>query len=395
MRPGPASSVVAVLVALGPACAGEPGPTLGPAPVAPSTAPSTAPPQLTDVQLAIRRGLASVQSFRADVTVVRAGSPGDVRVTVERTAAGLLKELHLAPSEHAYFGDPREGWEVTYSPPTPDGGRGSALRETNIPVGRASPPPSIEHTRADPLDLAREVLGWEEARVSREEVGGRAVWVVQGSTPNRIPELRIVTIDDQTGLALRYDAVQAGQPQYHVRVENLATNLDADPSYAVPAGTPVSTIDVGHVRMTLEQARRATGFAPLVPAWVPAGFSAAEVAATAGQARGPSLIAAAFRRGMDVLVVNVFLRPSGPSVPPMTAGTRPGDRFDPEGNLTAPLRVEQVRLSAGALAGVDAERRVGDTTGLSAHTATLTVSVVGDVTSEEITRVAESLQAAP
>lgn len=371
------------------ACGREPRPTLGPRPAESSTAPSTTPPQLADAQAAIRRGLASLRSFRADVIVAEAGMPGELRLAFERTAAGTFKEVQSTPGERVFFSDAREGRKVTYSTPPPEMGRATARQETNVPVGPPGRPAPFHNIDVDPVVLAREVLGWEEARVRREEVGGRAVWVVQGSTPNRVPELRVVTIDDQTGLALRYDALQAGQPAYQIRVENLATNLEAEPSYAIPTGVAVSTIDAGHGRTTLEQAGRVAGFVPLVPAWLPPGFTRAEVAVTTQQARGPKLIAMAFRRGMDLVVLHVGL-PSTASRPPMT--WPPGERFDPEGNLTVPPRVERVRLSAGALAGVDAERELGSRPSVSADTDTLTVSISGDATPDEITRMAESLQ---
>jgi hypothetical protein len=387
MRTRLTTSLLAAVLALAVACSGEPRPTLGPA----LTTPSTALPQLSDVHAAIRRGLASLQSLRADVIMVRAGIPGDVRVAIERTAAGLFKQVHSTPLEQVFFSDAREGRAVSYSAPPPEMGSPSAQQEINIPVWGAGPRLHFDNVHLDPVVLAREVLGWEEGRVGREEVAGRAVWVVQGSTPNMLPELRVVTIDDHTGLALRVDALQAGQPQYQVRVENLATNLDAQPAYAVPARVPVSTRDLGNVRMSLEQAGRTAGYAPLVPAWLPPGFTQAEVSFNTGQARGgPRGIAMAFRRGMDVVRLEVGPRSTAPTRPAMSIPA--GERFDPEGNPSVPQRREHVRLSAGALTGVNAERSGGANVALSATTDALTVTLIGDVTPDEITRMAESLQ---
>ena len=371
------------------ACGAEPRPTLGPRPAASSVAPSTSPPQLADAQAAIRRGLASLRSFRADVIVAEAGRTGEFRLAVERTAAGTFKEVQSTPGERVFFSDAREGRKVIYSAPPPEVGRGTARLETNVPLGGPAFPLLMHNLRPDPVVLAREVLGWEEARVARDDIGGRAVWIVQGSTPNMLPELRVVTVDDQTGLALRYDGLQAGQPAYQVRVENLATNIDAEPSYAIPSGAAVSTIDAGHGRTTLEQAGRVAGFAPLVAAWLPPGFIQAEVAVNTQQARGPRLIAVAFRRGMDLVLLQLSLRSTAPG-PPMTATRR--ERIDPEGNLTLAPRVERVRLSAGALAGVDAERVLGSEPWVSADTDSLTVRIGGNATPDEITRIAESLQ---
>ena len=383
-----ASLLGAVLALAAVGCAGGPRPTLQPAPSAP---PSTAPPQLADVQAAIRRGLASLESFRADVILARARIPGEVRATVERTAAGLFKEVQSTPDvESVFFSDARAGRKVSYTAPPPGKGGPSARQETNIDVGSPSRP--ISHgVPLDPVDLAREVLGWEEARVNRDEVAGRAVWVVQGSTPNTLPELRVVTIDDETGLALRFDALQGGQPEYQVQVENLVTNLDAEPSYALPGGTTLYRGDMGHVRMTLEQAGRAAGLVPLVPEWLPPGFMQAEVASTTSEGRGPKRISAAFRRGMDVMVLHVTPGPVAPRAPGITIAR--GER-DPEGNLSVPRREERRRLSAGVLAGVDAELSSGRTSGLSAADEARLVHLSGDVTIEDLMRVAESLQPA-
>lgn len=97
----------------------------------------------------------------------------------------------------------------------------------------------------------------------------------------------------------------------------------------------------------------------------------------------------AFRRGMDLVLLQLSIRSTAPRSP-MTATL--GDRIDPEGNLRVPPRVERIRLSAGALAGADAERVLGREPWVSADTDTLTVRIGGDATPDEITRMTESLQ---
>lgn len=88
---------------------------------------------------------------------------------------------------------------------------------------------------------------------------------------------------------------------------------------------------------------------------------------------------------MDLVLLHLSLRSTAPR-PPMPA-TR-GERVDPEGNLTVPPRVERVRLSAGALVGVDAERMLGSQPWVSADTDTLTARIGGDATPDEVTRMA-------
>ncbi len=390
MRARLVAALVAAALPLS-ACGGEPRPTLGPEQgTGPAPSSTVALPQIGDVHAAIRRGLSSLQSFRAEVLGTTSGASRETRVTVERTARGLMKDVEATPGvERIFFDDGQEGRHVFHY--APESGRPTARVQTGVPVGVRTGYGSPLPARGDPVALARQVLDWDDARVSRDTVDGRAAWVVQRSTPGVHPELQVVTIDDQTGLALRFDALQGGQPEYQVQVENLATNLDAEPSYALPGGTTLYRGDMGHVRMTLEQAGRAAGLAPLVPEWLPPGFTQAEVAATTSDARGPRRISVAFRRGMDVIVLHVTPGPVAPPAPGITIAR--GER-DPEGNLSVPRREERRRLSAGVLAGVEAELSFGRTSGLSAADEARLVHLSGDVTIEDLMRVAESLQPA-
>lgn len=369
-------------------------PTLRPGPAPTSTVPL---PQLGDVQAAIRRGLSSLQSYRAEVVVTRSTLPGDSRLTVEWTARGVAKETERDPeNERVFFYDGREGRRVVYNAPA--GGRGApnARVETGIPAGLPGPPPTRHPVRPDPVALAREILELADARVDREIVEGRTVWVVQRSRPGDRPDLHVFTIDEQTGLALRVDALHAGQPEYQVRVENLTANIDAEPAFRIPDGVRVSTTDRGFVRTSIADVRRVAGFAPAFPTWLPPGFTPEGLDVTPGVASpvqpvAPRGVSAAFQRGMDVLLIIITPQPV---VPPPPGRPGPAPRDD-EGGRADPVRFERITLNGGAFAGAEAERSVNGNLGrtyLKVANDAQVLSASGDITPEDMLRLAESLQ---
>jgi len=394
----PRAAAVMVLAIAFCACAGEDGPTFAPAPAPTSTA---VRPQLVDVQAAIRRGLSALQSYRADIVVTMAGGP-DSRVSIS-TARGLaLWTQHFAESEQVFFYNGREGRRVTFSAPLMGQGPPSALVETGFPAGGPGFRQTAHPVRPDPVEHARDLLDLEDGRVDHEVIGGRSAWVVQRSRPGQHPELHVVTIDQQTGLALRVDGLHAGQPQYQLRMENLEVNVGADPSFRVPDGVAVRTINGGSVRTTVEDVRRIAGFAPVLPTWVPPGFTMDELVATVAGAspmpQSPPGISVAWRRGMDLLVLMVLPRAGLSNNPFVREPSVDRTPFrDPEGLLTEPPKFERIRVGSGPFAGIEAERRVGSHLGggsyLHLSDDNLIVSLGGDISHEDAVRVVESLQA--
>ncbi len=154
--------------------------------------------------------------------------------------------------------------------------------------------------------------------------------------------------------------------------------------------------DLGYVRANVEQVRRAVGYAPVLPTWLPSGFSQAESAYTLRpEARGRNAVSVAFRRGMDVVVVTTYLK--GTATSSMTRSPLLAPPAD-EGGPVEPRRLEPVTLAGGAFGGAVAERPVNllrGTTQLSATNDSLVLDILGDLTKDEMTRVAESLQPAP
>ena len=272
----PVALVVVLASALLAGCGREPRPTLGPAPASPVT---SAPPRpsLDEVKDAIRRGHSSLRSFRADVVLSRARVAGETRATLEWTARGTIKESKSEPrNERVILYNAEKGSRVRYNKPASDLGAPTVLIETGVaPESQAQLVPGDAATLANPVGSARSVLAWADVAVSRSPVDGRAAWIVQRSSPGEEFDFQAITIDEQSGLALRVQALNGGQPEWDMRVENLVTNVEGEPSFAVPTGIVTRSSDEGFTRMTLQQARRSAPYDPLLPAWLPAGFTQA------------------------------------------------------------------------------------------------------------------------
>ena len=409
----PLALVVILTSALVAGCGRESRPTLGPTPA--SSVTSVGPrPSINEVKDAIRRGHSSLRSFRADVVLTRAGLAGETRTTLEWTARGTIKESKSEPrNERVILYNAEQGSRLRYNKPASDLGAPTVLIETGVAPESQTPLAPAEATvaRADPIGYARSVIAWDDVAVSRSSVDGRAAWVVQRSSPGADPDFQAITIDEQSGLALRIQALNGGQPEYEMRVENLVIDGEGEPSFAVPPGTITRSADQGFTRMTLQQARRSAPYDPLLPAWLPAGFTQAEVAyfsppsgATGRAGPGPAVrpdpprvVSIAFRRGLELFVVSTSLRgwfserPTGSTFPS-------GETPDGEVGARNPPKIEKVSLSQGPFVGRQAERWLANDGSaravLSAANDELDVRIIGDVTSDEVARIAESLQPA-
>jgi hypothetical protein len=150
--------------------------------------------------------------------------------------------------------------------------------------------------------------------------------------------------------------------------------------------------DDGFQRVPLARAAGVAGYRPLVPDRVPAGYELAEVAVAresaptgkeGGNPRSQGVVSLSYRRGLDQFLVTTRLRGNGTWSDPLASG---------EGFVDHPDRVD---LPAGALAGADAELVLSPRAlpHLWALTDDLVVTVGGDLSRSELTRVAGSLRA--
>jgi hypothetical protein len=162
--------------------------------------------------------------------------------------------------------------------------------------------------------------------------------------------------------------------------------LHLHPGRAIPAGN-----DRGFRRLSLARVQRLVGYAPLVPARVPAGYRLADVTAkprTAfGSAGGSSpLVSLVYRRGLASFTVAIM--PDGGS-----ALASPGGGAITWGDLR-----QRLTLAGGALAGSRADVFIGLWAGtaqifVSGSDTPLDVMIKGDLTRDELVAAAQSLRA--
>jgi hypothetical protein len=228
---------------------------------------------------------------------------------------------------------------------------------------------------------------------------GRPAWQLDVATvPNAIaPELSgdrfQITVDRQTGMPVRVVERKDGSLLRTLRIEQLAVDrsLPSDTfRLHFPAGAEVARSDDGFRRVELGRVAQGVGYRPLVPSWTPEGYRLAAVAvaresAPTGREGGnpPSrmVVSVSYRRGIDQFLVTTRLRGSGSWSDPLAS---------PEGFVDRP---QPVTFDSGALAGHEAQAVVSPRSEphLWAQTDELVVTVGGDLSRAELTRVAGSL----
>jgi hypothetical protein len=241
--------------------------------------------------------------------------------------------------------------------------------------------------------------------VQEIEVRGRRAWRI--STPVRqdrlagppgSPDHVVIVVDQETGIPLRARWTQDGRLEEELRMTNV--DVDADVSRSelrvrIPAGTELTRSNQGFQRVPLDGVEEVVGYAPLVPSWLPEGFELADVTVTEqGQPTGaeamnpaaPGVVSMAYRRGFDAIFIStrVAIEPTGGAIwsDPLATG---------EGFVDNP---EAVQLERGALSGVEANLLIVPLAlpHLWALTDELVVTVAGDLSRDELIRVAESLE---
>jgi hypothetical protein len=250
--------------------------------------------------------------------------------------------------------------------------------------------------------VVRALLGMGDPRVVTERHAGRPVWAL--STPVRqdrfagegySPDHLEVKVDVETGIPLYARWTVDGTLRRELRITTVDLNADvprADLTVDVPAGVEVSTSSQGFRRVGLDEVEDVLGYAPLVPSWLPDGYELADVTVarrggpTGSEGmnpRAPDVVSLVYRRGFDRVVLS-------------TRVAIPGDWSDPlatgEGFVDRP---ERIRLKRGALSGVEAHLLIVPLAipHIWALTDELVVTVAGDLSREQLLRVAESLGA--
>jgi hypothetical protein len=313
---------------------------------------------------------------------VRLEGPGDGEVIAYDSAAGVARSIQHSASlgGSALFYAERTG----VAPGPPDLG----------------PPTWLIPERLGAY--VRAALAARDPGVRQVSYEGRAAWRLDVRTvPNAVaPELSGdelgVTGDRRTGMPVRVVERKRGKVLRTLRLERLAVDTHVSPDafrVQFPAGAEVMRSDDGFRRMPLAGAAAVVGYRPLVPEWVPTGFELAEVAVArasaptgkeGGNPQSRGVVSLSYRRGLDRFLVTTRLRGTGTWSDPLASG---------EGFVDHPERVD---VPSGALAGAAAEVVVSPRAlpHLWASTQDLVVTVGGDLTRSQLTRVAGSLRAA-
>jgi hypothetical protein len=254
--------------------------------------------------------------------------------------------------------------------------------------------------------VVQAVLAVGDVPVQEVEVAGRPAWRLatpvrqdrlagEGWSPNHL----VVTVDQETGIPLRTRWTVDGELRRALRIQKVNVNPDVtrgELAVDLPADVRLTRSDQGFRRVRLEGVEAVVGYAPLVPAWLPDGFEPADVTAAAQggptgaegmNPQAPGVVSISYRRGFDriVLSTRVAVKPTGGAVwsDPLATG---------EGFVDQP---EVVRLERGVLSGVEASLLIVPLAipHLWALTDDLVVTVAGDLSREELVRVAGSQEA--
>jgi hypothetical protein len=291
------------------------------------------------------------------------------------------------------------------------GDTGSARERTGIAPGPPDHGPADSFLQRDFGAVVRALLAAADPHVTEITYEGRAAWRLDiEATPNAIvPELSgdhfEITVDEETGFPLRIVETKDGTFLDEIRIEELVIDPEltaSDFTIRFPAGTKVDRSDDGFRRVRLDQVESFVGYDPLVPAYVPDGYQLAEIAVaedatypTGSEGGNPSsknVVSLAYRRGLDLFIVTTRLSrvpaPGEPELAPEELWSDP--LATGEGFRDQP---ERIRLSGGALAGVEAKLLVvpRNTPHIWALSDKLVVTIAGDLSAAELVAVAESL----
>lgn len=324
------------------------------------------------------------------------------------TADGDFRLTGISHEENLSY-DAGKGVQRSYNPSESAGGDVlfAAVRK-GIAPGPPDAFPAESLLQTDFGALVRAFLAADDPRVVETEYEGRAAWrldvpaQVNAIVPEFSGDAFSIWVDRETHIPVRIVETKNGRKLDELRIEKLVVDAAPGPralTVRFPPGVEVMRSDDGFRRMDLGEVAGAAGYAPLVPSWLPEGFNPAEVAvaegtgvptgAEGGNPPSTDVVSLSFRRGFDQIVVTTRLS----DVPGF-----PGEWADPlatgEGFVDRP---ESVVLRRGALSDVEANVLVvpRNIPHLWALADELVVTVAGDLSRDELVRVAESLRRQP
>jgi hypothetical protein len=230
---------------------------------------------------------------------------------------------------------------------------------------------------------------------------GRPAWLLDTDirlnmiVPEIAPDHLRITVDRETGFPVRVVATHDGEFVRETWIEDLEVDAPIpDDAFRLefPPDAEVYRSDQGFRRMSLGELEAFVGYDPLVPSWLPDEYELGEATASRkGSSTGaegsnppmPDVVSLSYRRGLDQFIVTT--RPVGPDPSLWGDPLASGEGFRDEPEL--------VRLQSGALAGMESELLIDPLAipHIWVMTDRLIVTVSGDLSREELIRVAESL----
>jgi hypothetical protein len=371
-----------------------------------STLPGTRPRVATaaEVRRAVARAWASTESL-SGVLISRAPQvyeQGTRRWSFILTAEGDFR-LDDLPRGGSVVYDAQTGVQRSLIPSEsiPDEYVLFPVELTGLPPGPPDLGPSVSILDRGLGSVVRALAVGGEGTVKGVTYQDRTAWLLDTDirvnliVPELSPNHLEVTVDQATGFPVRAVWTRDGKFVRETRLEDLRINQEVPEDgfrLEFPPGAEVERQDLGFRRVSVHEVEGIVGYDPLLPSWLPQGYRAAEVTAsrkgtpTGAEAGNPpvgDVVSMSFRRGLDQFIVTT--RPVGPDPSlwgdPLASGE--GFRDDPE----------QVAFRNGALAGEIGQLLIDPLAipHVWVRTDRLVVTVSGDLSREELIRVAESL----
>jgi hypothetical protein len=365
----------------------------------PGTSPGIA--SAAEVRAAVARAWASARGI-AGVLVVHyrhpvVGSQQDERWRFLLTAHGDFRLTGLDhPGLDVYDATSNVERSLNTSASMPGSTVLFASELTGLAPGPPDPGPSSTLLDRGLGSAVRALVAGRGGQVREVTYQGRPAWLLDTAVPSSgalYPDHLQVTVDQQTGIPVRVLALRGGQAIYETRIEDLTVNPPI-PEHAFslrfPPGKQVLHTDFGFRRVRLANVGRSVGYAPLVPASIPAGYRLSEVmvsvkpSATGTNPAVGDIVSLSYRRGLDQFIVTT--RPVGPHPrawrDPLSSG---------QGNGQGAQRIS---FSSGALAGRAGHLVLGPFAAphIWALTSDLVVTISGDLTRAQLVHVANSLR---
>jgi RNA polymerase sigma factor (sigma-70 family) len=346
-------------------------------------------PIAQEIAAGVSDRLAGLVGFRATIDVTQMTGDGTERSQYETVIAPDGSYLIIsADTERSVAYDATS--DVRRERAVTDGPAGPlvvAREATGFAGGTPdTAPEDIDLVTADVRAALRAVRGEERRLAESSSVGGRRVWALSAKLPADRPDgadtVRL-SVDQDELLPVEVVVSADGEPIRLTNFRDVVPNEEAPRemfTLAFGPDDPLEKIGHGFAPLLLADVAGTVGFEPLQPTYLPAGFTLD----TARVRLADKVVSLRYERGFEQVVVST--RPS-----PVRVGEAWPDPFPrPDG----PVRSTPVNLTAGAILGNRADLVAGATGGpqLWGSNGMLAVTVAGDVTTDELTLIGESLR---